>query len=102
MSETASVLEDGQEFVGHIIEGDNPIDAAKKTLDSNKDGKITLSELKEHKWFLVVALFGIGIGLLIGNSPAVIGFVILHWMALLGMIGTYLLGWASYWLFLVD
>lgn len=97
-----TALEDGKEFVEHLADGDNPVEALKKTVDTNKDGKITPSELKEHRWFLVVALFGIGIGMLISNSPAVIGFVTEYWQALFGMTGTYILGWVSYWLFLVD
>ncbi len=96
---TASLIGDAKEIGENILTGDDPVTAIVKTVDDNKDGKITLNEVRYHRWTILLVLIGVGFGMLIGNPSIVKEFVVNHYMALVGMFISFWVGWSAYWMF---
>ena len=62
-----------------------------EVFDDDKDGWVSWSEIKNHKWtiaFILANLMSIGIGRLLGNWS----FVTDHWQALIAILVAFVLG----------
>jgi len=96
---TANIVDDVKKMTGNIVKGDDPVTALVDVVDDDKDGKITLNELRYHRWTILLVLCGVGFGMLIGNPTIVKEFVVNHYIAIVGMFISFWIGWSSYWMF---
>jgi len=95
---------DLKEISDKVSDGVDIIQATVSVIDDNKDGKISLSEIKRHKWTILTISMSLLIGSLLGPDVRTntVDYLQGNMIAVLGMLFTFCLGWASYWIFITN
>lgn len=87
--------DDLKEIALDIASGDNPLEAVKEAIDENKDGKISLAELKANKWTIIISLGALVVGYLLGDADRLVNFVQDYWGSIIATVVAYAGGWSS-------
>lgn len=99
-------ISDEKEFAAQIAaamaSGENPISAVTSALDTDKDGRLTLGELRDHRWKLIIYFAGIVTAAILLRPFEIWGFVTNHWLWALTIVCAAVAGWFVGWMFRAE
>jgi len=67
--------------------------ALMNVVDDNKDGRISLAELRNHRWTILITLIAMLAGYVGGNMQYALDMVQVHWVAVMISGGALLIGY---------
>lgn len=91
-----------RDFAAALAETRNPVTALKSAVDSNKDGRTTFGEMREHRWKISLLVIGVIIGSLITAPVFWLNFVTSHWIFAAACLVSFVAGMFFSWLFRED